>query len=135
MRLPRWAQRAQKAPHHHNKRAQPSAPHQVPTPTKLELQIPNKDIFQAISLAPQQPSLCRHSHCLRLGLSPQRKAVWAADQLHSPPPAVGVLPAPLAALWAPGPVNPCVSTCACVHTHMCKRDFLESREQQEVLLL
>ena len=41
------------------------------TPTKLELQIPNKDIFQAISLAPQQPSICRHSLCLGPGPSPR----------------------------------------------------------------
>ena len=98
----------------------------VTTPTKLELQKPKKNIFRAISLAPQQPSICRHSLCLRPGPSPLRKGYWAEVQLPLPTsqPASGLVPALLAALWAPGPVDPCVYTCACVHTHICVNTVL-----------
>lgn len=62
--------------------------------------------------------------------------MWAAAQLPLPTPqlASGLMPALLAALWAPGPVDPCVNTCAYAYTHMYKHDFIESREQQEVFL-
>lgn len=105
-----------------------SCPHVALTPTKPERQIPNKDISQAVSSAPQHPSTCRHSLCPEKGLCGQ-------PPNSRPRPASGLVPALVAALSAPGPVHPCVCMCACAHTHMCKHDFIESREQQEVFLL
>ena len=91
------------------------------TPTKLELQIPNKDIFQAISLAPQQPSICRHSLCLGPGPSPSRKGWVGSGPTPAPhtPASVWFGACPPRCSLGPRPSQSmCVYVCMSAHTYV-----------------